>query len=167
MLYLIVLSTVHRDITSQCLVEKHKCWLLSIDGTLAHAYSPVEGMVSRCMVDAKGFNWRFHLIRRLLLDYMMLKRSPGPKVRGVPSSIMSCLKDLLSLISPLSTVTPSGRWNQKEVLCYGKKKEHLTGICKHSEAWTQATWLQSPFWFKQSLANSSSGLDAVVFIHLL
>ena len=28
-------------------------------------------------------------------------------------------------------------------------------------------WLRSPFWFKHSLANFSSGLDAVVFIHLL
>ena len=78
-----------------------------------------------------------------------------------------CLRDLFSLISSLSTVTPPGRWNRKEVLCYGKNKEHLTGICNNSEAWTQATWLRSPFWFKQSLANFWSGLDAVVFIHLL
>ena len=43
----------------------------------------------------------------------------------------------------------------------------MTGLCKNSEAWTQATWLKSQFWFKQSLANFSTGLDAVVFIHWL
>ena len=32
-----------------------------------------------------------------------------------------CLRDLFSLISSLSTSTPPGRWNRKEVLCYGKK----------------------------------------------
>ena len=74
-------------------------------------------------------------------------------------------REFFSLISSLSTVTPPGRWNRKEVLCYGKNKEDLTGICKNSEAWTQATWLKSPF--KQSLANFSRGLDAVVFVHLL
>ena len=172
---------VHLDITSQYLLEKHKCWPFSIDGTVAQAYSSVEGMVSRWMVDANGFDWRFHLIwrwlllvvpnhdhmvsdhhipvescagwtssrnqsarsllksgqkplwhgwpwewtfrvadyawasstsqislwevvdrdiqhcayavhhswsRRSLIDYMMLKRSPGPKVRGVPSSTL-------------------------------------------------------------------------------
>ena len=53
---------------------------------------------------------------------MMLKRSPGPKVRGVPIAPPSgCLRDLFSLISSLSTSTPPGRWNRKEVLCYGKK----------------------------------------------
>ena len=57
---------VHLDITSQYLVEKHKCWPFSIDGTVARAYSFVEGMVSRWM-DANGFNWRFHLIWRWLL----------------------------------------------------------------------------------------------------
>ena len=41
------------------------------------------------------------------------------------------------------------------------------GLFKNSEAWTQATWLKSPFWFKQSLVKFSSGLDAVVFIHWL
>ena len=61
-----------------------------------------------------------------------------------------------------------GRWVSLEGwFCYGKKKEHLTGLFKNAEAWTQATWLKSPFWFKQSLANFSSGLDAVVFIHWL
>ena len=97
----------------------------------------------------------------------MLKRSPGPKVRGGLAPPSGCRRDLFSLILSLSTVTPPGRWNSKEVLCYEKKKEHLTGLCKNSEAWTQATWLKSPFWFKQSLANFSSGLDAVVFIHWL
>ena len=33
--------------------------------------------------------------------------------------------------------------------------------------WLKPLWLRSPFWFKQSLANFSSGLDAVVFIHLM
>ena len=60
-------QVVHLDITSQYLVEKQKCWPFSIDGTVAHAYSPVEGMVSRWMVDANGFNWRFHLTWRWLL----------------------------------------------------------------------------------------------------
>ena len=61
-----------------------------------------------------------------------------------------------SLIFSPSTATPPG-----------KKKERLTGLFKNSEAWTQATWLKSPFWFKQSLVKFSSGLDAVVFIHWL
>ena len=52
---------------------------------------------------------------------------------------------------------PSKKIGLKEVLCNEKKKEHLTGLFKNSEAWTQATWLKSPFWFKQSLANFSSG----------
>ena len=55
---------VHLDITSQYLLKKHKCWPFSIDGTVAQAYSSVEGMVSRWMVDANGFDWRFHLIWR-------------------------------------------------------------------------------------------------------
>ena len=33
--------------------------------------------------------------------------------------------------------------------------------------WLKPLWLRSPFWFKQSLANFSSGLDALVFIHLM
>ena len=58
---------VHLDTTSQYLLEKHKCWPFSIDGTVAQAYSSVEGMVFRWMVDANGFDWRFHLIWRWLL----------------------------------------------------------------------------------------------------
>ena len=75
---------------------------------------------------------------------------------GCPAPPLGCLRDHFSLILSPSTATPPG-----------KKKEHSTGLFKNSEAWTQATWLKSPFWFKQSLANFSSGLDAVVFIHWL
>ena len=75
---------------------------------------------------------------------------------GCPAPPLGCLRDLFSLILSPSTVTPPG-----------KKKEHLTGLFKNSEAWTQATWLKSPFWFKQSIVKFSSGLDAVVFIHWL
>ena len=60
-------QVVHLDITSQYLVEKHECWPIYIDGTGAHAYSPVEGMAFRWMVDASGFNWHFHLIWRFFL----------------------------------------------------------------------------------------------------
>ena len=69
---------------------------------------------------------------------------------------LGCLRDHFSLILSPSAATPPG-----------KKKERLTGLFKNSEAWTQATWLKSPFWFKQSLVKCSSGLDAVVFIHWL
>ena len=58
---------VQLDITSQYLVRKHKGEPFSTNGTVAHAYSPVEGMVSRWMVDANGFNRLFHLIWRWLL----------------------------------------------------------------------------------------------------
>ena len=75
-------------------MKKHQRWPFSTDGTEAHAYPPVEGMISRWLGDANCFNRRFHLIWRWLLlvgtrslsDYLMLKRSPGPKVRGMPSS---------------------------------------------------------------------------------
>ena len=58
---------LHLDITSQYLVKKQECSPIFIDGTGAHAYSPVEGMAFRWMADASGFNWRFHLIWRCLL----------------------------------------------------------------------------------------------------
>ena len=38
-----------------------------------------------------------------------------------------CLRDLFSLISSLSIVTLPGRWNRKEVVCYGKNKGTLDG----------------------------------------
>ena len=47
------------------------------------------------------------------------------------------------------------------VLC--EEERTLEGTPPESDVWTQATWLKSPFWFKQSLANFSSELDAVVF----
>ena len=87
----------------------------------------------------------------------MLKRSPGPKVRGMPSSTIG-LPEGSFLVD---IVTEYSYPSRKE------EKEHLTGLFKNSEAWTQATWLKSPFWFKQSLVKFSSGLDAVVFIHWL
>ena len=119
------------------------------------------------MGDANCFNRRFHLllvVTRSLSDYLMLKRSPGPKVRGVPSSTIGLPEGsfLINFVTEYSY--PSRKMELKGGLCYEKKKEHLTGLCKNSVAWTQATWLQSP---KQSLANLSSGLDAVVFIHWL
>ena len=47
------------------------------------------------------------------------------------------------------------------VLC--EEERRLDGTSQESDVWTRATWLKSPFWFKQSLANFSSELDAVVF----
>ena len=38
---------VHLNLPSQYQLKKHQWWPLSTDGTAAHAYSPVEGMVSR------------------------------------------------------------------------------------------------------------------------
>ena len=85
---------VHLNLPSQYQLKKHQWWPFSTDGTAAHAYSPVEGMVSRWVGDANCFNRRFHLIWRWVLlvvarsmsDSLMLKRSPGPQVRGMPSS---------------------------------------------------------------------------------
>ena len=110
------------------------------------------------------FNRRFHLIWRWLL--LVVTRSLSTlwcsndllalRSVGCPAPPLGCLRDLFSLILSPSTATPPG-----------KKKERLTRLFKNSEAWTQATWLKSPFWFKQSLVKFSSGLDAVVFIHWL
>ena len=85
---------VYLNLPSQYQLKKHQWWPFSTDGVAAHAYSPVEGMVSRWVGDANCLNRRCHLIRRWLLlvvtrsvsDYLMLKRSPGPKVSGMPSS---------------------------------------------------------------------------------
>ena len=79
---------VHLNLPSQYQLKKHQWWPFSTDGTEAHAYPPVEGMISRWVGDANCFNRRFHLIWRWLLlvvtrslsDYLMLKRSPGPTV---------------------------------------------------------------------------------------
>ena len=38
---------VHLNLPSQYQLKKHQWWPFSTDGTAAHAYSPVEGMVSR------------------------------------------------------------------------------------------------------------------------
>ena len=38
---------VHLNLPSQYQLKKHQWWPFSIDGTAAHAYSPVEGMASR------------------------------------------------------------------------------------------------------------------------
>ena len=38
---------VHLNLPSQYELKKHQWWPFSTDGTEAHAYSPVEGMVSR------------------------------------------------------------------------------------------------------------------------
>ena len=73
---------------------------------------------------------------------------------GCPAPPLGCLRDHFSLILSPSAATPPG-----------KKKERSTGLFRNSEAWTQATWLKLPFWFKQSLVKCSSGLDAVVSIH--
>ena len=47
------------------------------------------------------------------------------------------------------------------VLC--EEERTLDGTRQQSDVWTQATWLKAPLWFKQSFANFSSELDAVVF----
>ena len=83
---------VHFDITSQYLVKKHKCWPCSTDGTVTHAYThPLKAWslgewlmptASTAVSTSSGADY----CRRSLIDYMMLKRSPGPEVRGVPSS---------------------------------------------------------------------------------
>ena len=61
---------------------------------------------------------------------------------GCPAPPSGCLRDHFSLILSPSAATPPG-----------KKKERSTGLFTNSEAWTQATWLKLPFWFKQSLVN--------------
>ena len=49
-------------------------------------------------------------------------------------------------------------------LVLGEEERTLDGTPQQSDVWTQATWLKSPLWFKQSLVNFSSELDAVVFL---
>ena len=146
---------VHLNITSQHLVKKHECWPFSTEGTAAHAYTPVEGMVSRWMADANCFDRRFHLSGTEHCRWLRARWGTSwcsndlraLRSVGCPAPPSSCLRDPSSLILSRSTVTPPGRWNWKKVLCYEEKKEHLTGLCKNSDAWTRATWLKSPFWF--------------------
>ena len=38
---------VHLNLPSQYQLKKHQWWPFSTDGTEAHAYPPVEGMISR------------------------------------------------------------------------------------------------------------------------
>ena len=60
-------QAVHNDITFQCLVEQNGRRPIYIDGTGAHAYSPLAGMALRWMADGSGVNWHLHLTWRCLL----------------------------------------------------------------------------------------------------
>ena len=97
----------------------------------------------------------------------MLKRSPGSKVSGLPSSTIGLPEGsfLAGLIAAYSYPSRKIDLTRGLVLC--EEERTLDGTPQESDVWTQATWLKSPFWFKQSLANFSSGLDAVVLIHLM
>ena len=101
----------------------------------------------------------YALAERLL----MLKRSPGSKVSGMPSSTIGLPEGsfLAGLIAAYSYPSRKIDLTRGLVLC--EEERTLDGTPQESDVWTQATWLKSPFWFKQSLANFSSELDAVVF----
>ena len=90
----------------------------------------------------------------------MLKRSPGSKVSGMPSSTAW---GIFSRWSGRCVQLPL----QEEDLTRGfvlcEEERTLDGTPQESDVWTQATWLKLPFWFKQSLANFSNELDAVGF----
>ena len=81
-------SIVHLNSPSQYQLKKHQWWPFSTDGVAAHAHSPVEVGDANCLNRRCHLIWHWLLlvVTRSLSDYLMLKRSPGPKVRGMPSS---------------------------------------------------------------------------------
>ena len=105
---------VHLNLPSQYQVKKHDWWPLSTDGVAAHAYSPVEGMVSWWVGDANCLNRRCHLIWRWLLlvvtrslsDFWCSNDLRALRSVGCPAPPSGCLRDLFSLVLSLRTVTP-------------------------------------------------------------
>ena len=107
---------VHLNLSSQYQVKKHNWWPLYADGVAAHAYSPVEGMVSWWVGDANCLSRRCHLIWRWLLlvvtrslsDFWCSNDLRALRSVGCPAPPSGCLRDLFSLVFSLRTVTPPG-----------------------------------------------------------
>ena len=90
-------------------------------------------------------------------DYCWWLRARCSSTIGLPEG--SFLAGLIAAYS-----YPSRKIDLTRGLVLCEEARTLDGTPQESDVWTQATWLKSPFWFKQSLANFSSELDAVVFL---
>ena len=94
-------------------VKKRTGWPLSVNGVATHAYSPVEGMVSRWVGDANCLNRRCHLIccwlllvaTRPLSDFWCSNDLRALRSVGCLAPPSRCLRDLFSLVLSLGTVT--------------------------------------------------------------
>ena len=93
----------------------------------------------------------------------MLKRSPGSKVSGMPSSTIGLPEGsfLAGLVAEYSYPSRKIALTRSFVLC--EEERTLDGTPQESDVWTPATWRKWPFWFRQSLAKFSKELDAVGF----
>ena len=84
---------------------------------------------------------------------LMLKRSPGSKISGLPSSTIALPEGSFLAGLDRGTVTLHGYGSGKMFVLSGEETA-LDGTPQESAARTQSTWLKWPLWFKQSLALS-------------
>ena len=79
----------------------------------------------------------------------MLKRSPGSKISGLPSSTIALPEGSFLAGLDRGTVTLHGYGSGKMFVLSGEETA-LDGTPQESAARTQSTWLKWPLWFKQA-----------------